>query len=125
MFYKALGERAAGNQVTARVDIPKHTRRQAVIVTASGSSRYSQGGAGVNAGITLTIQSSSTNAQISDDSFEGESSTMIYRANCAHTFVVDPGFQSWVTASVTPLGVGGAKNHDSDVFLSVVAIPGD
>ena len=80
MFYKALGETAAGNQVQARVDIPKHTKPQAVIVTATGKSSYMQGGGGVNAGITLTIRASNTNAQISDDSFEGESSTMTYRA---------------------------------------------
>ena len=124
MFYTAFAQTAPGNHVTARVTIPKHTKRQAVIVTASGSSRYI-GGGGVNAGITLTIEASNTNANISDDSFEGESSLMVYRANCAHTFVVDPDFEAWVTAAVAPLGAGGAQNQDSEVFLSVVAIPAD
>ncbi len=125
MFHKAISQTAQGNQVAARIDIPKHLKAQAVIVTASGKSSYMQGGSGVKAGIALTIEASNTNAKISDDSFEGESSMMIFRANCAHTFAVDPGFEAWVTATLTPLGDGGAKNQDSEVFLSVVAIPTD
>lgn len=122
MFIKTFDETVPGNKISSpSIVIPKSKRKQAVVITAFGQSSYGAGG-GVNAGIIVSIECSGTNRIISDDSFEGTSSSITFRASASFIFQIDPDFEGWVKATVQSYGAGGAKNKNTSLNLTVLAI---
>ena len=120
MFFDSKQSKAAGNSASAEVFIPAHKGRQRVVIAAAHArSRYQ--GPTANAGMILTIECSGTNARVADDSFEGEYGSLHFHASATQMFRLDPGFEGWVKATVTPYGAGGQSNKGSEVTLTVAA----
>ena len=114
-----VGSAPNGTSAQATMQVGPFQRPAFVTVNASGTATYS--GATTNAGIVLDLTDGTD--VVSDDSFEGESSSMTYRAAASHMFVLKAGERRSVTANVSPYG-GGAqeRNRNTSVRLHVVAL---
>ncbi|HEX8062011.1 MAG TPA: hypothetical protein VF535_02240 [Allosphingosinicella sp.] len=114
-----VGSAPTGTSAQATVQVGPFPRHTFVIVNASGTATYS--GPTTNAGIVLDVTDGTD--VVADDSFEGESSSMTYRAAASHMFVLRAGQRRSVTANVAPYGAGAqTHNRNTSVRLHVVAL---
>ena len=111
----------APHGTTAQADVvagPFRTQT-ALVITAHGSSTYK--GQTANAGITVTILTG--RHRVTDDSFEAQSSNMVFNAAASHVMVVEPGEQVPIRAEIAPMGAGGiASNQATFVELHVLGL---
>jgi hypothetical protein len=104
------------------VDLP---RDALIFVNASGGASYS--GPLTGAGIRVSIRYGTKAIVTEDDSFEGQSLNMSYRASASHVCLLPQGrkatFTAW-TERLGPVGAGGG-NTGTTVRLELVAIAAD
>ncbi len=118
IFPKSKSDTKPGNAAAVRIPVGPFERQAAVFISAHGVSHYK--GTVANAGMVLTI--TVNDHTVRDDSFEGESSNMIYQAAASHMLVLEPLREAVIMADVAPMGAGGASNHDTFVDLHVIAL---
>ena len=117
----AVGSDPAGPTAAVKIAVGAFASADAlVLVTASGSSRYE--GSKRNTGIVLTVSDGIDS--IMDDSFEGESYKITFRAAASHMFRLPAKTKRTVSAKVSAAGAGGSAggNKNTKVRLHVAAI---
>jgi hypothetical protein len=90
-----------------------------VMVSAQGLSRF-DGGNRSSHGISVEILANGLVLQ--DDSFEGESSKIQYRAAVSHSFVLKRATTRVVTARTRPYGSGQGTNNSTSISMDLAAI---
>jgi hypothetical protein len=116
-------ERANGtNSASAQLVVGGFDTNVVVFVSASGSARYNNALGG--AGIVVSIDDGRDNL-VWDDSFEGQSINMIYRASVSRTFVLRRGDRVALAGRTEPLGSQALSNQEARVRLEVVVIAAD
>ena len=112
----------AANRAEASIEIGPFGTDALVHATASGRSTYSgpSGSAGI---IVSVLRNLETLAE--DDSFEGQASSVTFRASVSQSFVVRRGTRVTVYGRTNPYGSHSAGNRSTSVRLSVVAIAAD
>jgi len=108
-----------GNSAATGLTIGPFNTNAVVMVTADGASRYF--GPPRNSGILVSIRNGAT-ALAEDDSFEGTSTNMIYRAATSYNFFLPRGQTRRINARTDHFGSGSATNRPTRVRMTAIAM---
>jgi hypothetical protein len=119
---KYKSETSSGtNSAQAKLDFGPYATDAVVFITASGSASYK--GPKANAGITVAIRSSITKGDLAvDDSFEGSSANITFRASASHMLLLKKGEEVKIEGATTHYGSGSQLITGAKISLTCFAL---
>lgn len=108
-----------GNSAQAQIPLGPYRMDALITINVTGSARYK--GPTANAGITVTIKVGGKTAAV-DDSFEGESSSITFRASASHSALLKRGESVTIEGRTDPYGSSAAANTNAKVTLTCFAL---
>lgn len=111
---------SGGNAAQSEISVGPFATDAVVLASASGSAAYKAGelqGAGII--VTLFVDGEPV---ARDDSFEGTSSSISFRASLSYNLYLSAKQSAKVLAKVEPYGAGGKKNENTRVRLDIIAL---